>query len=140
MRPAAGPRPVSYYKRDPSPSTMRYTQDSGAGVPPYNRRREKKRKSTRDNFIPPHTLPALSAFPTLSTHPSLRHEQLLHPFRPPSSFQLLTAQGNGQTAFPTWDWLTAPGHLPGSSPPTPPASPPPAWGFGSVVGRATESF
>jgi len=34
-RPAAGPRPVSYNIKDPSPSTVRCAQDSGAGVPPY---------------------------------------------------------------------------------------------------------
>jgi len=47
----------------------------------------------------------------------------LHPFRQPSSSPAQTILRNGQTAFPTWDWLTIPGHPRGSSLPTPPSSP-----------------
>jgi len=126
--PAASPRLVSYSKRDPSPSTVRCAQVSGAGVPPYKKEKKKKRR-TAFSLRPsgPSRLPLLST-PTLPTHPSSRHEQIPHPFHQPSSFPHQTILRNEQTAFPTWDWLTKPGHPRGSFPPTLPALLPRAWG------------
>jgi len=138
LLPALGRSATTKGIRRPPQCAVRKTR--GQEYPHTIGQRKEERKASEQQFSPPHTLPVPSWFPTQSTHPSLQHEQLLRPSHQPSSAQPQTAQENGQTASPTWDWLTTPGHLPGFSLPTPPTSPLPAWGSGSVEGHATESF
>jgi len=108
--PALGRSATTKGIRHPPRCAVRKTR--GQEYPHTAEQRKEERKTSEQQFSPPHTFPVPSWFPTLSTHPSLRHEQLLRPSHQPSSSQPQTAQENEQTASPTWDWLTTPGHHP----------------------------
>jgi len=60
----------------------------GRSTPHTPEQRKEEKKASEQQFSPPHTLPVPSWFPTQSAHPSLRHEQLLHPSHQPSSSRL----------------------------------------------------
>jgi len=72
---------------------------------PLQIRNDKKRE---EQFNP--LLRAPLQFPRLSTRPFWPRVPRPHPFHQPLSFPPQTTLRNGQTAFPTWDWLTIPGH------------------------------
>jgi len=82
-RASGRPRSVRSNKWNPSPSTVRCAQDSGAGVPPY--KIEMKRKKREEQFSHLLHAPSLPQFPTQSTRPSWPRVRR-HPFHQPSSF------------------------------------------------------
>jgi len=80
-------------------------------TPTHKRKEGEQDKGRRKQFsLRPSGLshPPLLSTPTLSTHASSRRKRNPHPSHRPSSFPPRTTLKNGQTAFPTWDWLTTP--------------------------------
>jgi len=84
--PALGQPAATKGIRHPPRCAVRKTR--GQEYPPYTGTKERRKKASEQQFSPPHTLPVPSWFPTQSAHPSLRHEQLLHPSHQPSSSRL----------------------------------------------------